>query len=121
NNSPESNDKIISALGRPPASDSDVGWDRELTRAIPSDIKSSNPLMQSSTSEFEVVGLTSFGLFSFDWDFTPFAAESYVRSWQSSKDRMYDKVVMRDDLVWSDGEPITAHDIAFSFRTIMDP
>jgi peptide/nickel transport system substrate-binding protein len=28
---------------------------------------------------------------------------------------------MRDDLVWSDGQPITAHDVAFSYRLIMDP
>ena len=26
---------------------------------------------------------------------------------------------MRQDLVWSDGTPITAHDIEFSFRVIM--
>jgi len=32
---------------------------------------------------------------------------------------MYDKVVMRDDLTWSDGKPITAHDVAFSFQVIM--
>ena len=30
-----------------------------------------------------------------------------------------DKVVMRDDLIWSDGKPITAHDVAFSFKAIM--
>ena len=34
---------------------------------------------------------------------------------------MLDKVVLRDDLVWSDGQPITAHDIAFTFKVIMDP
>jgi peptide/nickel transport system substrate-binding protein len=33
---------------------------------------------------------------------------------------MLDKVVLRDDLVWSDGQPITAHDVAFSYRLIMD-
>src|SRR5207253_2268344 len=32
---------------------------------------------------------------------------------------MIDKVVMRDDLTWSDGQPITAHDVAFSFKLIM--
>jgi peptide/nickel transport system substrate-binding protein len=121
NDSPEANETIISTLGRPPASDAEVGWDRGMTRAIPSDIKSSNPLMISSTAEFEVLGLTGFGLFSFDWNFEPFAMEEYVESWQASKDRLYDKVVMRDDIVWSDDEPITAHDIAFSFQTIMNP
>jgi peptide/nickel transport system substrate-binding protein len=30
-------------------------------------------------------------------------------------------VELRDDLVWSDGKPITAHDVVFSFKTIMNP
>jgi peptide/nickel transport system substrate-binding protein len=32
---------------------------------------------------------------------------------------MYDKVVMRDDCTWSDGKPITAHDVVFSYQAIM--
>lgn len=121
NDSPDANEKIISALGRPPGSDGDVGWDRTITRAIPSDVKSTNPLMISSTAEFEVLGLTGFGLFTFDWNFIPYASADYVKSWQASKDRLYDKVVMRDDARWSDGTPITARDVAFSFQTIMNP
>jgi peptide/nickel transport system substrate-binding protein len=34
---------------------------------------------------------------------------------------MVDKFVLRDDLTWSDGTPVTAHDFVFSFQTIMDP
>ena len=70
-------------------------------------------------TEFEVSSLTGFGLFGFDWNFTPFASKDAVRSWQTSKDGLYDKVIMRDDLLWSDGTPITAHDIEFSFKVIM--
>ncbi|MBX3438533.1 MAG: peptide ABC transporter substrate-binding protein [Planctomycetaceae bacterium] len=121
NDSPEANEKIISALGRPPVSDGDVGWDRTMTRAISRDIKSTNPLMISASEEFELAGLTGFNLFTFDWNFTPYATADYVKSWQSSKDRLYDKVILRDDMVWSDGTPITAHDIVFSFQTILNP
>jgi peptide/nickel transport system substrate-binding protein len=49
----------------------------------------------------------------------PFAMKETVASWQTSKDHMMDKVVMRDDLVWSDGKPITAYDVEFSFKLIM--
>ena len=77
--------------------------------------------MGSSAVEFEVSSLTGFGLFSFDWNFKPFAVSDTVVSWQSSKDKLYDKVVLRDDLTWSDGTPITAHDIVFTFKTIMNP
>jgi peptide/nickel transport system substrate-binding protein len=30
-----------------------------------------------------------------------------------------DKIVLRDDLLWSDGKPITAQDVKFSFQAIM--
>lgn len=119
NTSKPNNTKILSALGRLPEDEKAVDWNSAIFRHTRADLKSTNPLMQSSTTEFEVLALTSFGLFSFDWDFNAFATDDTVVSWQSSSDRLYDKVVLRDDLVWSDGEPITAHDIVFSFNVIM--
>ncbi|MEZ6044751.1 MAG: peptide-binding protein [Planctomycetaceae bacterium] len=120
NDSDEANQKILSAMGRGPVEESEIDYDAVIQRHVSADMKSTNPLMGSSAIEFEVIGQTSFGLFSFDWDFNPFASSATVKSWQSSDDRMFDKVVIRDDLVWTDGTPITAHDVAFSFRTIMD-
>lgn len=120
NDSPEANEKILSALSvLAPEDGSGVDYDAELNRVIQQDLRSLNPLLTSSVAESEVSTLTAFGLFGFDWNFTPFASADVVASWQTSKDRMYDKVVIRDDLVWSDGEPITAHDIEFSFKAIM--
>ncbi len=119
NDSPENNKKILSAMGRLPANDAEVDWEAAILRHTLADVKSTNPLMISSTIEFEVTGLTSFGLFGFDWEFKPHASKDTVKSWQVSKDRTMDKVVMRDDLVWSDGKPITAHDVVFSFKVIM--
>ena len=119
NNSPEANKRILSALGRLPEKDEDVDYDASITRYIAADVKSTNPLMADSTAEFDVVELTGFGLFGFDWNFNLFASEESVVSWHTSRDRMYDKVVMRDDLTWSDGIPITAHDVVFSFKVIM--
>jgi peptide/nickel transport system substrate-binding protein len=119
NTSPEANEKICSALGRLPEKDDQVDWNATIFRHTSGDVKSTNPLMVSSTTEFDVTGLTGFGLFGFDWNFHPFAMSDSVASWQTSKDRMYDKVVMRDDLTWSDGEPITAQDVVFSYQVIL--
>lgn len=121
NDSSEANAKILSAMGRLPAQLTDADFDARISRHSRADVKSTNPIMGSSTIEFDVNGLTGSGLFGFDWDFNLFASADTVTSWQSSQDRMYDKVVMRDDLTWSDGRPITAHDVAFSFQTIMNP
>ena len=51
----------------------------------------------------DILGLTGFGLFSFGRDLEPFAAAETVTSWQTSADGLLDRVVLRDDLVWSDG------------------
>lgn len=120
NDSPAANAKILSALGRLPDG-AEANLAARVERHIPADLGSTNPIMISTSSEFDVLGLTGFGLFSFDRGLEPFAAADAVVSWQTSADGMLDKVVLRDDLVWSDGRPITAHDIAFSFLVIMDP
>jgi peptide/nickel transport system substrate-binding protein len=120
NDSPEANKKILSALSMlAPPDGKGVNWGGTLNRAFTMDLGSTNPLLSSSVSESELSSLTSFGLFGFDWNMIPFAVEEYVVSWQTSKDHLLDKVVMRDDMVWSDGKPITAHDVVFSFKLIM--
>ena len=119
NRTSDDNAKIVSALGRLPENDAQADWEATINRHTAGDVKSTNPVLASSTTEFDIGSLVGFGLFSFDWAFRPFAARESVVSWQSSKDRLMDKVVMRDDLTWSDGTPITAHDVAFSFRLIM--
>ena len=121
NTSTENNDKILSALGRVPQNDDEVDYDAELLRHFAADIKSTNPVLYSSVYESEIISVSGFGLFSFDEKMLPFALDEVVVSWQTSKDKLYDKVVMRDDLVWSDGTPLTAHDIEFTFKLIMNP
>ena len=119
NSTPADNALICSAMGRLPISDDDIDHGRTFVRHTSGELKSTNPLMVSAAIEMDVASLTSFGLFSFDWNFTPFATSDTVMSWQSSDDRLADKVILRDDLVWSDGTRITAHDVAFSFQVIM--
>jgi peptide/nickel transport system substrate-binding protein len=119
NKSDADNKKILSALGRLPAKDEEVNWDAEINRHAYGDVNSTNPIMASTTVDSDIYSLVGLGLFSFDWEFNPFARAEAVVSWQTSKDRMCDKIVMRKDLTWSDGKPVTAHDVVFSFKTIM--
>ncbi len=120
NTSRANNLKIRSAIGLLAAVDgSDVEYDATWNRHTGADVKSTNPLMISSTAEFDVAGLMGFGLFGFDWTFSPHGSEDSLKSWETSKNGLYDKVILRDDLVWSDGTPITAHDIEFSYKVIM--
>ncbi|HVT28721.1 MAG TPA: ABC transporter substrate-binding protein [Lacipirellulaceae bacterium] len=120
NTSPEANRKILSALSvLAPESGTGVDYNAPISRGLIMDISTTNPILINSIAEFQVTGLTGFGLFGFDWNMMPFATTDTVVSWQTSQDHMMDKVVMRDDLSWSDGKPITAYDVEFSFKTIM--
>ncbi len=120
NKSPEDNAKILDALGRLASEDGEgVDYEAELVMMTNGDLKSTNPLLTSSVTESDYHSLSAFGLFSFDKEFNKFASADSVVSWQTSKDRLIDKIVMRDDLTWSDGTPITAHDVAFSFQVLM--
>jgi len=120
NTSRDANEKILSALGRATTDDSQVNYEATLNRHFRRDIKSTNPIMINQVEEMEIVSLTGISLITIDWTLAPFAPDEIVKSWQTSKDRMMDKFVIRDDLIWSDGRPVTAHDISFSFRTIMN-
>jgi peptide/nickel transport system substrate-binding protein len=49
-------------------------------------------------------------------DFTPFAAES----WEIAKDRSTITFHLRKDMNWSDGVPLTAEDVRYSWQTAKD-
>jgi peptide/nickel transport system substrate-binding protein len=119
NTSAAINKRILAALGRLP-DDGQADRSARIDRHVAGDLGSTNPIMISTTAEFDILGLTGFGLFSFGRDLEPFASAETAVSWQTSADGLLDKVVLREDLVWSDGQPITAHDVAFSYMVIMD-
>lgn len=120
NDSPEANKKILSALSvLAPPDGKGVNFNASISRGLTMDLQTTNPILASSVAETEILGLTAFGFFTFDWDMKPSASPDAVVSWQTSKDHLMDKVVLRDDLTWSDGHPITAHDVVFSFKAIM--
>ena len=123
NNFPESseaNEKILSALGQlAPGDGSGVDYDQNFVRQVIGDIGTTNPLFVQTVSEFEYAGFTGLSFPGFNRRFEWYLPTSHFVSWQTSKDGMMDKIVMRDDLTWSDGKPLTAHDVAFSFKVIM--
>jgi peptide/nickel transport system substrate-binding protein len=120
NDSNENNAKILGTLSRlAPPDNAGVDFDATFVRHVGGDLKSSNPLLYSSITEGEYQALTGVGFITFDQEMNYFASSDSVVSWQSSKDHLMDKIVIRDDLTWSDGKPVTAHDVAFTFQVIM--
>lgn len=120
NDSPENNEKILKTLGRiAPEDGAGVDYEQAMVRQVTGDLGSTNPLFMSSTTDFEFSSLTAAGILTFNRRFEFFAPTDTVVSWQTSEDGLIDKFVLRDDLTWSDGKPLTAHDIEFSYNVIM--
>ncbi|MBA3480279.1 MAG: peptide ABC transporter substrate-binding protein [Pirellulales bacterium] len=120
NDSPENNRKILDAMGvLPPADGAGVNFDAPVVRHAGGDLGSTNPLFSSSVTDQEFADLTGLVLIAFDRDIKYFAPKDFIVSWETSDDLMVDRFVLRDDMTWSDGTPLTARDVEFTFKLIM--
>ena len=85
-----------------------------------------NPFKQILTSEYEINSLQYPLLFNFDQDTLVAAPGGLATELPStenggiSDDGMTYTIKIRDGLTWSDGEPITANDVAYTYNTILD-
>jgi len=91
---------------------------------IPDEPPTLNPIVVQGTisTNTVVVGNVFERLFEYDIDvdkveFKPHLAEKM----DISQDGLEVTVYLRDDIYFSDGEPLTADDVIFTFNTIMDP
>lgn len=78
-----------------------------------------NPLYYSSAYDGYVVDMVFQGLIArnFDGEYEPSVAES----WEYSADGKSITFKMRNDVVFSDGQPMTAHDVVFTYQVLADP
>jgi peptide/nickel transport system substrate-binding protein len=60
------------------------------------------------------------GLLTYDKNQSQFEPR-LARSWEVSSDGLTITFHLRDDVQWQDGQPFTARDIEFGYRTITDP
>ena len=85
-----------------------------------------NPFKQILTSEYEINSIQYPLLFNFDQDTLLAAPGGLATELPSaenggiSADGLTYTIKIRDGLKWSDGEPITANDVAYTFNTILD-
>ena len=82
--------------------------------------KTLNPLMVSDEASFTVAfHLLNARLIDFDHDRQAYAP-ALAESWRLLEDGRTVEVVLRDGLKFSDGQPLTAADVAFTLRAIYD-
>lgn len=90
-----------------------------LVVAAPSGFSGVNELLSSSQMDQEIRHHLFLQLLEEQPDYQehpPTFAPELARDWEFSDDGLAITFFLRDDLVWSDGEPITAADVRFTWR-----
>lgn len=85
---------------------------------VNNDVETLNPIFTESALSQEIVHLMLLGLADLDEnsEFKPELAES----WESSRDFLELTYYLRKDAQWSDGHPVTAEDVKFTYDLLMD-
>ena len=78
-----------------------------------------NPLYATSLADSTVSRLLFPGLLSYDQHNS--LKNDLAESWSISKDNLKYTVVLRPNLTWQDGQPLTADDVVFTFHTAQNP
>jgi len=85
------------------------------------DVESLISVLPQTTADGEITWLINPMIADVGFDcglsFHPFAAES----WAFSDDGLTLNVTLREGLTWSDGQPLTAKDVAFTYELAADP
>ena len=77
------------------------------------------PYMASDSASAEIADLLFVAPLKYDKNLqiVPWAASS----WEILEDGRLLRFVLRDDILWEDGEPLTADDVEFTYRVMIDP
>jgi len=81
--------------------------------------KTFNAYLAAETSSNDIIGQMYLGLVSTDAISTEIIP-SLAESWEISEDRLSYLFKLREGLKWSDGQPITADDVVFTYNEIID-
>lgn len=81
--------------------------------------KTFNAALAAETSSTDIIGQMYLGLVSTN-PITTEVEPSLAESWTISPDKRTYTFTLRKDLKWSDGHPLTADDVVFTFNEIID-
>ena len=76
------------------------------------------PMIASDASSHEIAGQLYLSLLKYDKDLN--LVGQLAESWQISEDKLSIIFKLKPNLVWSDGQPLTSDDLAFTLKLIQD-
>ncbi len=90
----------------------------EYAEAIIGTSRTGNPLLAATDADRDLAYLTSRGLFRHDDSAK--VVPDLAASWTTSPDQKSYRVTLRPNLHWSDGTPLTATDVEFTYQSVRD-
>ena len=79
-----------------------------------------DPSLSTDTTSVQVVHALFLGLTDFD-DATMAVIPRLATDWEASEDGLTWTFHLRKDAMWTDGTPVTAHDVEFGVKRTLDP
>lgn len=117
------NDKLEGEVRRAFAPDPDFYWATIEGGVVNINIGTEPPDMDPQTTtdtvSFQLIGHTFEGLTRLDKDGK--AMPGIAKDWDISEDGLTWTFNLRDDAVWSNGDPVTAHDFEYAWKRALDP
>ncbi|GAA3734924.1 peptide/nickel transport system substrate-binding protein [Spinactinospora alkalitolerans] len=111
---------LVAALPTTTADAEAAGGDRDrLTIAVTQNVDSLSPFLAQLAITTNIHRLIYDYLTNYDPE-TNEPIGAIAESWETSEDRLTWTFKIRDGLEWSDGEPLTADDVAWTYTTMME-
>lgn len=113
---PDSHDKTT------PLSEPKIGG--SVVIAIGSDVQNLNPLFPGDVNSANVRDLLFLKLIRRDENFKIHTSDykpCLAKSWRFSEDFLELSFLLNDHIIWSDGTPVTAYDVKFTYDTMTNP
>lgn len=92
-----------------------------LVIAFQSDIGNLNPIVYETAADSAVLVNIFEPIIDNDFECSLTYTPGLYASWTFSEDGTEIRFTLRDDIMWSDGQPVTAHDIAYAYELVADP
>lgn len=105
-------------MAAPAAADDGPDDPVRFTAAILNEVDSFNPFLGIEVESYEMWALTYDYLISFSVDDLSIEP-GLATEWETSDDGLTWTFDIRDDVTWSDGEPLTAEDVAFTYDLVL--
>jgi oligopeptide transport system substrate-binding protein len=93
--------------------------EKVLSFTNPEAIPSMDPSLATDESSFVYLAATTEGLYRLDEDTQP--SDGIATEHEVSEDGLTWTFTLREDAVWSNGDPVTAHDFVYSWQRAVNP